>query len=119
MSEVSKNKVTIIDFWASWCAPCRQEMPFMIDLYNDYKNRGLGIVGISLDQDKDAWTSAIEKLNIPWPQMSDLQGWDNAVAKTFNVTSIPHTIVVDQKGKILRRGLRGEELKEYIEDYLK
>ena len=119
MSEVSKNKVTIIDFWASWCAPCRQEMPFMIDLYNDYKNRGLGIVGISLDQDKDAWTSAIEKLNIPWSQMSDLQGWDNAVAKTFNVTSIPHTIVVDQKGKILRRGLRGEELKDYIEDYLK
>ena len=91
----------------------------MIELYNDYKSRGLGIVGISLDQDKDAWISAIEKLNIPWAQMSDLQGWDNAVAKMFDVTSIPQTIVVDQKGKILRRGLRGEELKEYIEEYLK
>lgn len=119
MSEVSKNKVTIIDFWASWCGPCRQEMPFMIALYNEYKNKGLGIVGVSLDQDKDSWTTAIEKLGMPWPQMSDLKGWENAVAQQFDVTSIPHTIVVDQKGTILRRGLRGEELEEYISELLK
>ena len=115
MSEVAKHRLTVIDFWASWCGPCRQEMPLMISLYNDLKDRGLGIVGISLDNDRDAWLSATQKLGIQWPQMSDLQGWDNAAAKLFNITSIPHTIVVDQQGRILRRGLRGDELRQFVE----
>ena len=119
MSEVAKNRITIIDFWASWCGPCRQEMPFMIALYNEYEDSGLGIVGVSLDQDKDSWLTAIKKLELPWPQMSDLKGWDNAAAKQFNITSIPHTIVVDQKGVILERGLRGEVLKEFVAEQLK
>lgn len=119
MSEVAKNRITIIDFWASWCGPCRQEMPFMIALYNEYKDSGLGIVGVSLDQDKDSWLTAIKKLELPWAQMSDLKGWDNAAAKQFNITSIPHTIVVDQKGVILERGLRGEVLKEFVAEQLK
>ena len=118
MTEVEKNKITIIDFWASWCGPCRQEMPFMLSLYESNKDRGLGIVGISLDKDKDSWVTAIKKLKLPWPQMSDLKYWDNDVAKAFNVNSIPHTIVVDKKGKILRRGLRGEELKAFVESEL-
>ena len=118
MTEVEKNKITIIDFWASWCGPCRQEMPFMVSLYESNKDRGLGIVGISLDKEKDAWVSAIKKLQLPWPQMSDLKYWDNDVARAFNITSIPHTIVVDKKGKILRRGLRGEELKQFVESEL-
>ena len=118
MTEVSKNKITIIDFWASWCGPCRQEMPFMLALYADNKDRGLGIVGVSLDKDKDAWLNAIKTLKLPWPQMSDLKYWDNAAAKAFNINSIPHTVVVDQKGKILRRGLRGEELKQFVESEL-
>ena len=118
MSEVEKNKITIIDFWASWCGPCIQEMPSMLSLYEGNKDRGLGIVGISLDKDKDAWTGTIKKLKLPWPQMSDLKFWDNDVAKAFNVNSIPHTIVVDQKGKILRRGLRGEQLKQFVESEL-
>ena len=118
MTEVSKNKITVIDFWASWCGPCRQEMPFMLALYADYKDRGLGIVGVSLDKDKDAWLNAIKTLKLPWPQMSDLKYWDNAAAKAFNINSIPHTVVVDQKGKILRRGLRGEELKQFVESEL-
>lgn len=119
MSEVGKNKITIIDFWASWCSPCRQEMPFMVELYNTYKEQGLGIVGISLDEDADAWQLATQKLGITWPQMSDLKGWNNAAAQQFSVNSIPHTIVVDQQGKILRRGLRGEALKEFVESQLK
>lgn len=118
MTEVEKNKLTIIDFWASWCGPCRQEMPFMLSLYEHNKDRGLGIVGVSLDKDKDAWVTAIKKLQLPWPQMSDLKYWDNDVAKAFNINSIPHTIVVDKKGKILRRGLRGEALKEFVESEL-
>jgi thiol-disulfide isomerase/thioredoxin len=119
MSEVSKNRITVIDFWASWCGPCRQEMPFMLQLYNNYKDRGLGIVGVSLDSSRDAWVSAIKQLKMPWPQMSDLKGWKNAVAVEFSVTSIPHTIVVDQKGKILKRGLRGDKLENFVAEKLK
>ena len=115
MDEVKKNKVTVIDFWASWCGPCRQEMPFMIELYKQYQSQGLGIIGISLDNERDAWLNATEAMGISWPQMSDLKGWENEIALYFNVTSIPHTIVVDQQGKILRRGLRGETLQQYIQ----
>lgn len=119
LAEVQKNKVTIIDFWASWCGPCRQEMPLMIQVFDKYNPKGLGIIGISLDSDRDAWLQATDKLGVKWLQMSDLKGWDNEVAMYFNITSIPHTIVVDNKGKILRRGLRGEELEKFVADQLK
>jgi thiol-disulfide isomerase/thioredoxin len=119
MAEVKKNRLTIIDFWASWCGPCRQEMPFMMNLYSSYQSKGLGIIGISLDSDYDAWLIATDKFGIKWPQMSDLKGWENEIAKHFNVTSIPHTIVVDQQGKILRRGLRGEQLEQFVQEQLK
>lgn len=119
MSEVSQHRITILDFWASWCGPCRQEMPTMVELYGQYKDKGLGIVGISLDNDKDAWLTAIRQLNISWPQMSDLLGWDNAAAQQFSISSIPHTIVVDQQGKILRRGLSGQELADFVAEQLK
>ena len=119
MNEVAKNKITVIDFWASWCGPCRQDMPFMVELYGKYKDKGLGIIGISLDEDSDAWKAVTQQLNIPWPQMSDLKGWDNAVAQYFCVNSIPHTIIVDQQGKILLRGLRGEKLEEFVAKQLK
>jgi thiol-disulfide isomerase/thioredoxin len=119
LGEVSKSKITVIDFWASWCGPCRQEMPFMLELYDKYKDKGLNIIGISLDEDSDAWKAATQQLNIPWVQMSDLKGWENVIAKHFCVTSIPHTIVVDQQGKILKRGLRSEKLEEFVVGQLK
>ena len=119
LGEVSKSKITVIDFWASWCGPCRQEMPFMVELYDKYKDKGLNIIGISLDEDSDAWKAATQQLNIPWVQMSDLKGWENVIAKHFCVTSIPHTIVVDQQGKILKRGLHSEKLEEFVVDQLK
>ena len=119
MDEVKKYKVTVIDFWASWCGPCRQEMPFMMQMYDKHQSKGLGIIGISLDNDKDAWVKGTEALGFTWPQMSDLKGWDNEIAQHFQVTSIPHTIVVDQKGTILRRGLRGEELEAFVAEQLK
>jgi thiol-disulfide isomerase/thioredoxin len=118
MEEIKKNKVTVIDFWASWCGPCRQEMPFMLQLYEQLHAKGLGFIGISLDNEEAAWKQATEALGVKWPQMSDLKGWENEIAQYFNVTSIPHTIVVDQQGKILRRGLRGEQLQKYIESQL-
>lgn len=119
IAEVGKNKITIIDFWASWCGPCRQEMPLRVELYDKYKDKGLGIIGISLDEDSDAWKAATQQLNISWPQMSDLRAWENAIAKHFCVNSIPHTIIVDQQGKILKRGLRGEKLQEFVAEELK
>lgn len=119
MSEVRKNRITVLDFWASWCGPCRKETPLMVEIYKKYKDKGLGFVGISLDEDGDAWKQATDQLGIVWPQMSDLKGWENAAAQMFNITSIPHTIVVDQNGKILRRGLRGPQLEQFIAEQLK
>lgn len=118
LAEVHAHRITIIDFWASWCGPCRQDMPFMISLYERYKDRGLGIVGVSLDSDRNAWQKAIADLSIPWPQMSDLKGWENAAAQQFDINSIPHTIVVDQQGKILKRGLRGDALEQFVASQL-
>jgi thiol-disulfide isomerase/thioredoxin len=119
MSVVSQHRITIIDFWASWCGPCRQEMPQGIQLYNDYKDKGLEIIGLSLDSDRGAWLQAIKQLQLPWPQMSDLKGGDSDVAQQFSISSIPHTIIVDQQGKILRRGLRGEALRQFVAEHLK
>lgn len=86
----------------------------MVSLYNSLHEKGLGIVGVSLDSEEANWTAAIAQLKMPWPQMSDLKGWDNAAAKMFDVTSIPYTVVVDQKGIILHKGLRGEQLRQYV-----
>jgi len=118
MAEVSNHTITIIDFWASWCGPCRHDMPFMVSLYEKYKDKGLGIIGISLDSEYDAWKQAIQQLKITWPQMSDLKGWENSAAQQLNITSIPHTIVVNKKGVILKRGLRGDDLEQYIAQQL-
>ena len=114
MAEIKQHKITIIDFWASWCGPCRQEMPSMKSLYKDFKDKGLGIIGVSLDEDKDAWVKAIEELGIQWPQMSDLQGWNSSAAQQFQVNAIPHLIIVDENGTILERGLRGEEVRDFV-----
>ena len=114
MDEVEQHELTILDFWASWCQPCVREMPNMVALYDAYHDKGLGIIGISLDEDHEQWTKAIKSLGLKWPQISDLKGWNSYAAEMFHVQAIPHMIVVDKNGAILQRGLRGEELSSFI-----
>lgn len=119
VSEVAKNaKVLLIDFWASWCGPCRQEMPNVKAAYAKYHPQGFEIIGVSLDTDAEAWKKAIADLGMTWPQISDLQGWDCEGAKTYTVRSIPATVLI-KDGKIVARDLRGGELAEKIEELLK
>ncbi|MCD8291741.1 MAG: TlpA family protein disulfide reductase [Prevotella sp.] len=115
--EFAKHKITIIDFWASWCPPCRREMPNLVNVYNNYKDKGLGIIGVSLDEDKEQWTDAVKGMNMTWTQVSDLQGWDNQVAVKYGVRSIPYTMIVDSKGKLIAKELRGEELETFVARY--
>lgn len=114
-----KGKVVLVDFWASWCGPCRREMPNLVDLYAKYKNKNFEIVGVSLDQSGESWKNAIKQLNITWPQMSDLKYWDCEGAKLYAVSSIPHTVLIDKDGTILARGLAGEELQEKLAEVMK
>lgn len=109
----------MIDFWASWCGPCRAEMPNVIKAYNEYKDKGFGVVGISLDNDAAAWKSAIKSLGIPWAQMSDLKGWQSAGAALYNVRAIPATVLIDQSGKIIAKDLRGDDLEAKLKELLK
>lgn len=119
MSEIAKSKITVIDFWASWCGPCRQEMSNVVKLYDDYSSKGLGIIGISLDKNKQDWENSTKSLGIKWLQLSDLEGWNNAAAKMMNVRSIPQTIIVDHDGVIIAKGLRGNELETFVQSKLK
>ena len=116
---VGKGKVVLVDFWASWCGPCRREMPNLVEAYAKYKNKNFEIVGVSLDQSADAWKEAIKKLNITWPQMSDLKYWNCEGAQLYAVSSIPHTVLIDGEGTILARGLHGDELQEKIAEAVK
>ena len=115
---VAANKVTLVDFWASWCGPCRAEMPAVKAAYEAYKGKGFGIVGVSLDNNKDAWTAAIKNLGMEWAHISDLQGWNCAGAKLYGVNSIPATVLVAQDGTILARNLRGEAIQEKLAEIL-
>ncbi len=116
---VPGNKYTLIDFWASWCPPCRAEMPNIVQAYADYHDKGLEVVGVSLDAKKDAWTQAITDLKMPWPQMSDLKGWDSEGAALYGVRSIPANVLVDQNGIIVAKNLRGEALQLKLSELLK
>ncbi|MDH6356062.1 thiol-disulfide isomerase/thioredoxin [Dysgonomonas sp. PH5-45] len=116
---VGKNKLVLIDFWASWCGPCVKEMPSVVDVYAKYKGKGLEIVGISLDEKKEDWTAALSKLNMTWPQMSDLKGWNSMLSIPYGVESIPHTLLIGKDGKVVAKNLRGEELQNKIDELLK
>ncbi|UGU16593.1 AhpC/TSA family protein [Sinomicrobium kalidii] len=105
-----KGKVTIIDFWAAWCKPCRAQNPHVVSLYNKYKEQGLSIIGVSLDKKKEDWEKAIEEDQLPWHHVSNLKFWQDPVAQMYNVRAIPATFILDAEGKIVAKNLRGEEL---------
>jgi peroxiredoxin len=105
-----RGKVVLVDFWASWCGPCRKENPHVKKLYSQYKDKGFDILGVSLDKTKSRWTAAIAADGLPWHHVSDLKGWKNEVAVQYGVTSIPQTVLVDKEGRIIARNLRGPAL---------
>ena len=115
----NSDKPVLIDFWASWCGPCRREMPNLVDAYAKYKGKNFEIVGVSLDQSADAWKESIKNLKITWPQMSDLKYWGSEGAQLYAVNSIPHTILIDGEGTIIARGLHGEGLQTKLAEVLK
>ena len=119
-----KGKVTIIDFWAAWCGPCRRENPNVVKVYEKYHDKGLEIIGVSLDGNpkqkgaKDAWLNAIEKDNLTWYHVSNLQYFNDPIAKQFNISSIPATFIIDEEGLIVAKNLRGQALEDKIKELL-
>lgn len=114
----SMGKITIIDFWASWCKPCRAENPNVVRVYNKYHDKGLNIIGVSLDRNKDHWTKAISQDNLEWNHVSHLKFWQDPIAKTYGVRSIPATFILDEKGNVIAKNLRGPALETKISELL-
>lgn len=115
-----KAKLTIIDFWASWCGPCRKENPNVVKLYNKYHRKGLEIIGVSLDKkgQKDRWIKAIDMDKLTWKHVSNLQGWQEPIAQLYGVRSIPATFILDENGKIIAKNLRGKALEDKVAELL-
>ncbi|MFY7900739.1 MAG: thioredoxin-like domain-containing protein [Chitinophagaceae bacterium] len=114
-----KGKYVLLDFWASWCAPCRQENPNVVKAFNQFKNKNFTILGVSLDEDKLAWQNAIIKDALTWQHVSDLAGWRSKVAALYGVQSIPANFLLDPSGKIIAKDLRGEDLEKNLNTILK
>lgn len=114
-----KGKYVLVDFWASWCKPCRMENPNVVQAYNTYKNKNFTIVGVSLDRTKEAWAKAIQADGLTWSHVSDLKFWESAVVPLYGLNSIPSNMLLDPEGKIIAIGLRGPELQAKLQEVLK
>lgn len=114
-----RGKYVLVDFWASWCGPCRAENPNVVRMYNKFKDKGFAIYSVSLDQAKANWTKAIRNDNLTWTHVSDLKFWQSAAAQQYGVQAIPATFLLDKEGKIIAKNLRGEALEQKLEEILK
>lgn len=114
-----RGKVVLIDFWASWCMPCRGENPNVVRVYDKYKDKGFTVYSVSLDENRDAWLKAIDDDNLKWPNhVSDLKGWNSAPVTAYDVTGIPATFLLDKDGNIIAKNLRGPQLEEKLKEVL-
>jgi thiol-disulfide isomerase/thioredoxin len=109
-----KGKVVLVDFWASWCIPCRKENPNLVKAYAKYHGKGLEIIGVSLDDKKDSWLAAIKADGLTWNHVSDLKGWKSAIVTDYGIKAVPTSFLVDPDGKIIAKNLRGEELEKAL-----
>jgi thiol-disulfide isomerase/thioredoxin len=113
-----RGQYVLLDFWASWCPPCRAENPVLVRVYHQYEKKKFTILSVSLDHDRAAWLKAVKKDGLTWPQVSDLKGWDNAAAVRYHIMAVPQNFLLDPSGHVVGQNLRGEALEQRLAQLL-